>query len=77
MANITLKNIPDPLYQAAAARNRRSINGELIARLEESLGAAPVDVDALLARARAVREAAPLPYLTEDALRSARDEGRE
>jgi antitoxin FitA len=80
MANITLKNIPDPLYQrlrAAAARNRRSINGEAIARLERSLGTAPVDPDALLARARAVRERAPLPYLTDDALRAARDEGRE
>jgi antitoxin FitA len=80
MVNFTLKGIPGPLYErlkAAAARNRRSINGELIARLEESLGAAPVDADALLARARAVRETAPLPYLTEDALRSARDEGRE
>jgi antitoxin FitA len=80
MTNFTLKGIPDPIYErlkAAAARNRRSINGEVIARLERSLGTAPVDPDALLARARAVREAAPLPYLTDDALRSARDEGRE
>jgi antitoxin FitA len=79
MPSITLKNIPDPLYErlkAAAARNRRSLNGEVIARLERSLGAAPVDTNALLARARAVRERAPLPYLTDDALRSARDEGR-
>jgi antitoxin FitA len=80
MVNFTLKGIPAPLYErlkAAATRNRRSINGEVIARLEESLGTAPVAADALLARARAVREAAPLPYLTEDALRAARDEGRE
>jgi antitoxin FitA len=80
MVNFTLKGIPAPLYErlkAAAARNRRSINGEVIARLERSLGTAPVDADALLARARAVREQAPLPYLTDDALRSARDEGRE
>jgi antitoxin FitA len=80
MASITLKNIPEPLYdrlKAAAARNRRSLNGEAIARLERSLGLAPVDADALLARARAVREQAPLPYLTDDALRAAREEGRE
>lgn len=79
MASITLKNIPDPLHErlkAAAARNRRSINGEAIARLERSLGAAPVDTDVLLARARAVRERSALPYLTDDALRAARDEGR-
>jgi antitoxin FitA len=80
MVNFTIKGIPTPLYErlkAAAARNRRSINGEMIARLEGSLGTAPVDADALLARARAVRETAPLPYLTDDALRSARDAGRE
>lgn len=46
-------------------------------RLERSLGAAPVDTDVLLGRARAVRERAALPYLTDDALRAARDEGRE
>lgn len=80
MASITLKNIPDAIYErlkAAAARNRRSLNGEAIARLERSLGLAPVDADALLARARSVRERRPLPYLTDEALRSARDEGRE
>jgi antitoxin FitA len=80
MVNFTVKGIPAHLYErlrAAAARNRRSINGEVIARLERSLGMAPVDADALLARARAVRERAPLPYLTDDALRAARDEGRE
>ena len=37
---ITLKNIPEPLYEglkASATRNRRSLNGEVIARLESSL----------------------------------------
>ena len=36
---ITLKNIPEPLYEKlkeAAAKNRRSLNGEVIARLESS-----------------------------------------
>jgi hypothetical protein len=36
----------------------------------------PVDADALLARARAVRERAALPYLTSDELRAMRDAGR-
>lgn len=79
MANITVKNIPDPLYERlkeSASRSRRSINSELIFRLERSLGAAAVDVDALLARTRAVRERGDLPYLSEAALRAARDEGR-
>ncbi len=37
---ITLKNIPDALYvslKASAARNRRSLNSEVIARLESSV----------------------------------------
>jgi hypothetical protein len=36
MVNFIIKGVPGPLYErlkAAAARNRRSINGELIARL--------------------------------------------
>lgn len=79
MANITLKNVPDPLYERlkeVAAERRRSLNSEIIVRLERSLGAAPVDADALLARARAIRERLEVPYLTDDALREARDEGR-
>jgi len=80
MTNLTLKNIPGPLYsrlKKIAERNRRSLNSEVIRRLERSIGAAPIDADALLARARAVRERARLPYLTDDSLRAARDEGRE
>lgn len=79
MANITLKNVPDPLYERlkeVAAQRRRSLNSEIIVRLERSLGAAPVDAEALLARTRAVRERLQVPYLTDDALREARDEGR-
>jgi antitoxin FitA len=45
MASITLKNIPDPVYErlkAGAGRNRRNTNAEVIARLERSLGTAAV-----------------------------------
>lgn len=76
---MTIKNIPEPLFgrlKAAAERNRRSLNAEVILRLERSLGGAPVDADGLLASARAVREGAPLPYLTDAELRRAREEGR-
>jgi antitoxin FitA len=79
MVNFTVKGIPGPLYErlrGEAARSRRSINGEIIARLERSLAEAPVDTEALLERARAVRDGSPLPYLTDDALRAARDAGR-
>lgn len=79
MASVTIKNIPEPLFgrlKEAAERNRRSLNAEVIHRLERSLGAAPVDAERFLARARAVREGAALPYLTEADLRAAREEGR-
>ncbi|MDX1396367.1 MAG: Arc family DNA-binding protein [Gemmatimonadota bacterium] len=77
--NLTLKSIPEPVYRRLkqlAARNRRSLNSEVIYRLERSIGAAPVDANALLARARVVRERAEVPYLTDEMLREARDEGR-
>ena len=78
--NLTIKNLPAEVYErlkAAAARERRSLNSEVIRRLEESVGAAPIDVEALLARARELRERNRVPYLTDEALRAARDEGRE
>jgi len=77
--NLTLKNIPEPLYRRLkeiAARNRRSLNSEVIHRLERSIGAAPVEPGSLLARARVLRERADVEYLTDEALRAARDEGR-
>ena len=80
MPSITIKNVPERLYERlkdVARRNRRSINSEVILQLERALGAAPVDTAALLARARAVRERGDAPYLTDDALRAAREEGRE
>ena len=79
MASLTIKNVPEPLYRRlkeTAQRSRRSLNSEIIHRLERSLGVAPVDTDALLARTRAVRERGDLPYLTDRELREKRDEGR-
>ena len=79
MTSLTIKNIPESLYERlkeTAARNRRSMNSEVIHLLERTLGAHAVDPDALLPRVRAVRERGGAPYLTDDALRAARDEGR-
>lgn len=58
MATLTIKNIPEPLVRrlkAQAARNRRSLNLEVIHRLEASAGSVPVDAAAMLARVRAAR----------------------
>jgi len=79
MPNLTLKNLGQPLLEglrAAAERHRRSLNGEAIHRLEVSLGMVPVDPESVLVRARTLRERARIPYLTDEVLRRAREEGR-
>jgi plasmid stability protein len=58
MATLTIKNIPDAVVRklkAQAARNRRSLNAEVIDVLASTGQPAPIDVEALLARARALR----------------------
>ncbi len=40
MSTLTLKNIPDDLHarlKASAARNRRSLNSEILVRLEQDI----------------------------------------
>lgn len=57
--SITLKNIPDPIYQRiklAAKRHHRSMNNEIIACLEQALAPQPVDIETRLDRARRLRE---------------------
>lgn len=79
MKDLTVRNIPDSVYhrlKALADKNRRSMNSEIIRLLERSVGLAPVDVASLLARVRAVRERGEAPYLTDEALRASRVEGR-
>ncbi|MDH3423448.1 MAG: Arc family DNA-binding protein [Gemmatimonadota bacterium] len=80
MASLTIKNVPQSLYERlkqSAEEGHRSLNSEVIHRLEQAVGAAPVNAVLLLDRARAVRERARLPYLTDDALRRDRERGRE
>jgi len=56
---ITLKNIPESLYEslkAAATQNRRSLNGELLERLQESVGGwGALTIEERLDRIRAAR----------------------
>lgn len=79
MPTITLKNIPQDLYETLkmrAKRNRRSLNSEILVILEESVLPKPVDVETILAEAKALREQTPDYFLTEEVLRKAKDEGR-
>jgi len=62
--------------QAAAEQGHRSLDEEIIHRLEQSLARPPVDVDTPLAEARALRDHTRVPALTDEALRAMREEGR-
>ena len=58
MATLTVKNISDVLVKRLkrqAEHHHRSLNREVIACLERAIVAPPIDVDAELARIRAVR----------------------
>jgi plasmid stability protein len=51
MLNLTLKNVPPELHarlKASAEANRRSLNREILARLEAGMSAPSVDVAAEL-----------------------------
>jgi len=79
MPAITIKNIPDELYQRlkrSAAAHRRSINSEVIVSLERTLANKRADIGALLTRVDNLREKVALPPLTEEILRAAKDSGR-
>lgn len=59
MTTLTLKNIPQELYELlrqAAAEGRRSLNSEILFRLETSLGSRRFDTEEFLAKARALRQ---------------------
>lgn len=79
MATLTIKNVPDAIVRklkVQAARNRRSLNSEVIDVLASNGQPAPVDVEALLARARAVRTIPETVRLTTRQLKAWKTAGR-
>ena len=79
MATMTLKNVPDDLYdqlKQSAERHRRSINSEAIVCLERALQSTIVDAEQLMARAANLRARVGDLFVTDADLRTARDEGR-
>jgi plasmid stability protein len=79
MATVTVKNIPDDLYarlKAAAAKNRRSINSEIIVCIEENLMPARISAEQVLDRVRRLRRAMKPGQMTIEQIDSARREGR-
>jgi antitoxin FitA len=76
--SITLKNIPEPIYQRvklAAKRHHRSMNNEIIACLEQVLAPQAVDVESRLEEARRLRAQFTGPALTIEDIARAIDRG--
>lgn len=74
MVNLTLKGIPDALYdrlKESAKANRRSINQEAIARLSDSLLLRKVDPEEMLTRLAGLRARSPRAAMTEVEIRRA------
>jgi antitoxin FitA len=62
MLTLTLKNIPDRLHamlKESAERNRRSLNSEILARLERELAAPAVDPEAHAKQLKAFTDRLP------------------
>ena len=80
MYSITVKNIPDEVYEKlkrSARRNRRSINNEIILILERSLQSKQMAPEAFLARARQIREITSTYLVDDEAFERSKDTGRE
>ncbi len=79
MPSITLKNIPDALYvrlKRAARAHHRSLNGEVLHRLETSLKTDAVSAGERLERLRGVQPDIPPDSLSLDEILAAVEEGR-
>jgi plasmid stability protein len=79
MPSLTIEDIPEDLLERlrrSAEEHRRSLNSEVLLRLERSIGSASIDPEAFLTRVRRLQERTKLPPLMEELLEQARREGR-
>lgn len=79
MPDFALRGMSPVVHQAlksAAKRNHRSLNGEILARLEASVGPTLLDVEGLLARVEARRARTGNLELDRALLRELKSEGR-
>jgi len=80
MPALTVKNIPDELYdqlKASAQAHHRSLNGELIHCLETALSPRQADSQELIAAARALREQVKAEQISVEDLQAAKNEDRQ
>ena len=80
MTNITIRNIPEEVYEkikASAIVNKRSINSEILFGLEQNYSKAHQNKTATLENVRRLRaKTAERIYLTETEIDRAKNEGR-
>lgn len=79
MRSLTLKNIPDDIYEQlkiTASAHHRSLNSEILHCLEQSLCSHKLDAEARLNRARTIREDAAEYRVTDAEINKAKNEGR-
>ena len=79
MPTITVKNIPDNLYEhlkQTASVNHRSINSEIIVCIERALRSQKISAEATLTRARQLRERTSKRPLSDVEFTKAKTAGR-
>ena len=79
MTAITIKNIPPELYERLkrlALSNRRSLNREIIACLEQAVTSQPIEPEELIRRARLLREQTAPYRLNDDEFNRLKQSGR-
>jgi plasmid stability protein len=73
MRILTIKNIPDELYELLkeqAAANRRSLNSEVIVLIERAVGSPRLSDEAILERANLLREKTRGYMISEEEMKS-------
>jgi len=79
MATVVIEGLPDDLLEdlrESARAHGRTLNSEMLARLEMSREREPFDVDAFLRDVERLQQRTQLPPLTDEALERAIGEGR-
>ncbi len=79
MATVTVKNIPDELYdrlKSVAEINRRSINSEIIMCIENTVTSRRINLDEVLENARQLRKLTSGKLISDNEFNKAKTEGR-
>lgn len=79
MATVTVKNIPDELYErlkSFAEINRRSMNSEIIVCIENAIASRRISLDDALKNARQLRQLTAGHLISDEEFNRAKSEGR-